>query len=280
MCRHCENPKYQHLPKCSCGKLWCKKNRKRLGYGNYHKPQYEPQYKPHEPQYGSKCGTGYCPKPNVYAPKHKDKCPEDLCCAPKQTRAKECDLHSNYTPADITVVTCEGHVAQKNISTYGLLPKRSKDFAKTVCKCLRENEKRVRCKGKCHCGKCKDFVVNDDRYNIPVCEKNKKCVTVELNFLVGPHCEEICGTVKFEMSSSQKVCKTTSVTDLCPTSVLAESPTGRKQGNFFKLVWNDVPIGGDYTKLSFKRVPLSCKEKTCGNDYADSVCITQICIYE
>lgn len=293
MCRGCESKKYQHLPKCSCGRRFCKRNRRKLGYGGGHGG-----YSGGHGGYKTDtCKTGFC-KPKYCAPKcnpieekytvpvEKDRCPKDVGCFPRERQLNKCDLHSNYQPKDILVVDKNGDMTSKRIKKRALLPNNSKDYVCSVAQCIQETCRRrctggKMCKRRCKCGKCK-FEPCEDHYNIPVCEPNEKCVDVELHFAVEyAGCDQICGQVKFDLCSTQRCGKKVTVTDLCPSKVFAKSPQKHDgRSNFYKLIFNDVPIGGDDTILSFSRQALDCEEAMCGKDFEDDICITQICVYE
>jgi len=296
MCRGCKSQKYNHLPICSCGLRFCKKNRVRIGYETKPKQKYCDYNK--NPEY---CEPKYCdPKPKYCPPKPKcdpiedkytlpikeDRCPKDVGCFPNERQLTKCDLHSNYQPKDILVVDKKGQFQNSVLRKRALLPERSKDYVCSITNCLQENCKRRKYGGEeCHLKdkKCESkFEVCENRYNITVCEPKEKCVDVELHFAVDyAGCEQICGQVKFDLCSTQRCGKKVTVTDLCPSKVFAKSPQkddGRS--NFFKLIFNDVPIGGDDTVLSFVRQALDCEEAMCGKDFEDNICITQICLYE
>ena len=303
MCRGCESKKYNHLPKCSCGLRFCKKNRTRLGYGKSYEKGCEKSYeKGCEKSYEKECGTcnskpKYCPplysgpkcdpiEDKYTIPEHKDRCPKDVGCFPNERELTKCDLHSSYLPKDILVLDKKGQYVNPIIRKRGLLPQRNKDYVCSIAQCLQESCKRRRhgggeCEMKCKCGKCK-FEPCDSRYNVTICEPKEKCVDIELHFAVEyAGCDQICGQVKFDLCATQRCGKKVTVTDLCPSKVFAKSPQkddGRS--NFFKLIFNDVNIGGDDTVLSFQRQALDCEEAMCGKDFEDNICITQICVYE
>lgn len=284
MCHSCQKPKYDHIAPCRCGRKFCRRNKSK--YNPHHNmkcapqnecndrcaPKCEPQFPVYKPEVYPKCRPKVCPP----EPKRCGPCgpgnKQDLCCVVDPIKRERCHLLDNFTPKDITYVDGCGKPSKPNYSLVGLLGEDNAKYSCTVSRCL-EDESKMR---------GKKFHVSDNRYNVSLCEGDEKCVDVVMKFRTQHvDCDQICGSVKFSLCATQTCGKKVTITGAGTSKVAVESPKrNNKKGICYKMVWNNVPIGGDCSVLSFRREELSCKELLCDDEYKAGICITDICVYE